>query len=212
MLALGILSNFHQSVLNMALIHMCDGEGHVGQEMRRQYNDWKQITGETVLNPWSDIHQFTIFLPHPDQEYEGISLEEGLTRGYNVEVEPVKDRSELVYDIFPGGHFVTVLKQSQVDGDFTIAATGVFVRNLAILSLDVIIDPDKGEYQPIAIKHPIVRDYPQDWETKLRSFLKGDIREGDLPPVVRYVDRALNQDYRTPAWRDIYSGASSIFL
>lgn len=209
MQALGILSQFHQSVLNMALINICDSESHVGQEMRQQYNAWKQLTGETIINPWHDIHKFTIFLPHPDQAYEGITLEEGLTRGYNVEVEPVKDRSELVYDIFPGGHFVAVLKQSSVDGDYAIAATGVFVRALAILSLDIIIDPDKGEYQPIAIRHPIIRDYPQDWEAKLRSFLKGEIQEGDLPPVVRYVDRALNQDYRAPAWQDIYSNSSN---
>ncbi len=58
-------------------------------------------------------------------------------------------------------------------------------------------------YQPIAIVHPIVRDYPPDWEAKLRAFLKGEISEGDLPPVVRYVDRALNQNYRTQTWQDV---------
>lgn len=210
MQVVGLLSQFHQSVLSMALINMCDSEGHVGQEMRQQYNAWKRLTDETVINPWHDMHQFTLYLPHPDQTYEGITLEEGLTRGYNIEVQPVKDRSELIYDIFPGGHFVAVLKQSLVDGGFTIAATGVFVRALAILSLDVIIDPDKEEYQSIVIKHPIIRDYPPDWEAKLRAFLKGETPEGELTPVVRYVDCALNQDYRTPAWKDIYSGSSGL--
>ncbi len=209
MQALGILSRFHQSVLNMALVNICDSESHVGQEMRRQYNAWKYTTGEAVINPWHDIHQFTIFLPHPDQAYEGITLEEGLTRGYNIEVNPVDDRSQLVYDIFSGGHFVAVLKQSIVGGNYAIAATGVFVRSLAILSLDVIIDPDKGEYQPVVVKHPIIRDYPQNWEDQLRSFLKGEQPEGELSPVVRYVDSALNQDYRTPGWKDIYSDPGS---
>ena len=203
MQVLGILSNFHQSVLNMALINMCDSESHVGQEMRQQYNAWKQLTDETVINPWHDIHQFKIFLPHPHQDYEGLTLEEGLTRGYNVEVEPVKDKTELLYDIFQGGHFVAVFKQNYVDGDFAIAATGVFVRPLAILSLDLIIDLDQQESQPIAIKHPIIRDYPQDWEAQLKSFLRGETPQGDLPPVVKHVDRALNQSYRTPDWRDI---------
>ncbi len=204
MRALGILSHFHQSVLNMALINMCDSESQAGLEMRQQYNAWKQFTDEAVINPWHDIHQFKIFLPHPNQDYEGITLEEGLTKGYNIEVEVVRDRSELVYDIFPGGHFVAVFKQSQVDGDFTIAATGVFVRPLAILSLDVIIDLAQEEYQSIAIKHPIIRDYPQDWEAQLKSFLKGETPGGDLSPVVKYVDRALNESYRRPAWRDVY--------
>lgn len=206
----GILSKFHQSVLNMALINICDSESHVGQEMRRQYNAWKQLTDETTLNPWRDIHQFTIFLPHPDQTYEDMTLDEGLTRGYNIEVKPVKDRSELVYDIFPGGHFVIVLKQSGVDEDFKIAATGVFVRDLAILSLDAIVDPDKEEFQAIAIKHPIIRDYPSDWESKLRAFLKGEIPKGDLPPIVKYVDRALNDSYRTPTWKDVYADFSGL--
>ncbi|MEO0406715.1 MAG: hypothetical protein AAF289_05130, partial [Cyanobacteria bacterium P01_A01_bin.135] len=132
----GLFSKFDQCVLNMALIHLCNTESHVGQEMRRQYNDWKD---GPVHNPWLDIHQFTIYIPHPDQDYEGITLEDGLTQGYNVEVEPVKDPSSLIYNIPQGGHFVVVLKQKQVDGDFAIAATGIFVRSLAALSLDVVI-------------------------------------------------------------------------
>lgn len=205
---LGAFSKFEQCVLNMALINICDRESYVGEEMRRQYNAWKQSTNETVHNPWLDLHQFTIYLPHPDQEYEGVTLEEGLTKGYNVEVQPVKDSSELVYNIPEGGHFVVVLKQRRVNADFAIAATGIFVRSLGILSLDVIVDPDQGEYQSLVIKHPIIRDYPQDWETKLRMFLSGEIRGEELPRLVGYIDRGLNQDYRPPSWNEVYLAAS----
>ncbi|NJO94550.1 MAG: hypothetical protein HC820_09905 [Hydrococcus sp. RM1_1_31] len=205
---LGAFSKFEQCVLNMALINICDRESYVGEEMRRQYNAWKQSTNETVHNPWLDLHQFTIYLPHPDQEYEGVTLEEGLTKGYNVEVQPVKDPSELVYNIPEGGHFVVVLKQRRVNADFAIAATGIFVRSLGILSLDVIVDPDQGEYQSLVIKHPIIRDYPQDWETKLRMFLSGEIRGEELPRLVGYIDRGLNQDYRPPSWNEVYLAAS----
>ena len=203
-----VFSKFEQCVLNMALINICDSGSYVGQEMRRQYNDWKHLTNEVVYNPWLDIHQFTIFLPHPDQAYEHLSLEHGLTKGYNVEVEPVKDPSTLIYPIREGGHFVVVLKQSQVDGDYAIAATGIFVRSLGILSLDVIVDLQQAEYQPLVIKHPIIRDYPQDWETQLRAFLKGEIRDEQLPRVVGYVDRSLNPDYRPPSWNEVSLAAS----
>ena len=212
MQVLGAFSKFEQCVFNMALINICDSESYVGQEMRRRYNAWKQLTNETILNPWLDLHKFTIYLPHSDQEYENVTLEEGLTKGYNVEVQPVKDPSELLYNIPEGGHFVTVLKQKRVNGDFEIAAIGVFVRSLGILSLDVIIDPDEGEYQSLIIKHPIIRDYPQDWETKLRKFLKGEIRSEELPRVVGYVDRSLNRDYRTPSWKDVYLQASGLAI
>jgi hypothetical protein len=185
MQVLGAFNKFEQCVLNMALINICDRESYVGQEMRRQYNAWKRATDETVYNPWLDLHQFTIYLPHPDQEYEEVTLEAGLTKGYNIEVQAVKEPRELVYNIPEGGHFVIVLKQKRVNGDFAIAATGIFVRSLGILSLDVIIDPDQGEYQSLIVKHPIVRDYPQDWETKLRMFLQGKIRGEELPPIVR---------------------------
>ena len=208
MQVLGIFSRFEQCVLNMALINICDSESYVGQEMRQQYNVWKQSTNETVRNLWLDLHQFTIYLPHPDQEYEDVTLEAGLTKGYNVEVQPVKAPKKLVYNIPDGGHFVVVLKQRRVNGDFEIVATGIFVRSLGILSLDVIVDPDQGEYQSIVIKHPIIRDYPQDWETKLRMFLQRKIRGEELPRVVGYVDRGLNQDYRTPSWNEVYLAAS----
>ncbi|NER84411.1 MAG: hypothetical protein F6K42_33760, partial [Leptolyngbya sp. SIO1D8] len=104
----------------MALINICDSESYVGQEMRRQYNAWKQLTQDAVQNPWLDVHQFTIYLPHPEQTYEDITLDEGLTRGYNVEVEPIKDQGDLFYDIPAGGHFVVVMRQHQVNGEFAI--------------------------------------------------------------------------------------------
>ncbi|MEM7761827.1 MAG: hypothetical protein AAF298_27485 [Cyanobacteria bacterium P01_A01_bin.40] len=208
MQVLGTFSKFEQCALNMALINICNSDSYVGQEMRGQYNAWKRETNETVHNPWLELHQFTIYLPHPEQEYEDVTLEEGLSKGYNVEVKLVKDPSELVYDISEGGHFVVVLKQSRVNGDFAIAATGVFVRSLALLSLDVIIDPDEGEYQSLVVKHPIIRDYPQDWETKLKLFLQGETIGEELPRLVGYVDRSLNRDYRSPSWSDVYLAAS----
>lgn len=210
MQVLGTFSKFEQCVLNMALINICDSESYVGQEMRGQYNLWKREKNETVFNPWLDLHQFTIYLPHPEQEYEDVTLEEGLSKGYNVEFKPVKDSSELIYSIPEGGHFVVVMKQSRVNGDFAIAATGVFIRSLGIISLDVIIDPDQGEYQSLVIKHPIIRDYPQDWETQLKMFLQGDTRGEELPPIVGYVDRSLNRDYRAPSWKDVYLAASDL--
>ncbi|MGK7890758.1 MAG: hypothetical protein AB4042_15610 [Leptolyngbyaceae cyanobacterium] len=210
MQAVGLLNKFDQCVLNMALIHMCNSESHVGQEMRRQYNTWKQDSDDPVHNPWLDIHQFTIFIPHPSQEYEGLTLEAGLSQGYNVEVEPVHDPSSLIYDVRQGGHFVAVMKQKQVDGEFAIAATGIFVRSLALLSLDVVIDLMEGETQPIVVRHPIIRDYPQDWETILRQFLQKEISDDGLPRLVGYVDGSLNQDYRSPSWRDIYQAGSGL--
>lgn len=210
MQVLGLFSRFEQCVLNMALINICDSESYVGQEMRRQYNHWKNLTNEAIDNPWLDVHQFTIFLPHPDQTYEDITLGEGLTKGYNVEVEPVKDPDELIYKIASGGHFVVVLRQKQVNGEFAIAATGIFVRPLGLLSLDVIVDLQQGDCQPLIVKHPIIRDYPQDWETQLRQFLQGEISGETLPPIVRYVDRSLNPDYRTPDWQEVYRSDGSL--
>ncbi|GEM_PF-1788380 len=208
MQAIGVFSKFEQCVLNMALINICDRESYVGQEMRQQYNAWKQTTQEAVCDPWQDLHQFTIYLPHRDQDYEGITLSEGLSRGYNIEVEPVQDRSNLPYNIPPGGHFVIVLRQKQIDGEFAIAATGVFVRPLGLLSLDVILDPDLGEYQSLMVQHPIIRQYPEDWQTQMTRFLQGEIPYQELSPVVRSVDRFFNPDYRTPDWQDVYLAAS----
>ena len=125
-------------------------------------------------------------------------------------MEPVKDRSSLIYDIPQGGHFVAVLKQKQVDGEFAIAATGILVRSLAILSLDIIVELTQAETQPIVVKHPIIRDYPQDWETKLRLFLQKEISDEALPRLVGYVDRSLNHDYHSPRWPDIYQAGDGL--
>ena len=208
MQVLGLFSKFEQCVLNISLINICNQESYVGQQMRQTYNQWKGETAETVYSPWLDIHQFTIYLPHPEQEYEDITLAAGLTQGYNVEVQPVANPIQLPYRIPRGGHFVVVLRQKKLDGDFKIAGTGIFIRPLGILSLDLIVDPDLGEYQSIIIKHPIIRDYPQDWESKLNLFLKGEINSEDLPPIVKYVDQAFNRDYRQPSWNDIYLTAT----
>lgn len=212
MQALGVLSKFEQCVLNMALINICDRESYVGQEMRRQYQAWKQVTAETIYDPWQDIHQFTIYLPHREQEYEGITLAEGLSQGYNIEVQPLKNRTHIPYNIPPGGHFVIVLRQKQVNGDFAIAATGIFVRDLGVFSLDVIVDLEGSEYQSLVVQHPIIRNYPQDWQTQLNRFLQGEIPREILSPVVRSVDRAFNSDYRTPDWQDVYLDASEFAI
>ncbi len=56
----------------------------------------------------------------------------------------------------------------------------------------------------MVIKHPIIRDYPTDWQQKLNLFLNQDIRSEALPNLVGYVDQALNQDYRPPDWHEVY--------
>jgi hypothetical protein len=196
-------TRFEQSVISMSLIHLSNQESHVGQEMRKQYNTWRDETDEAIMNPWHDLHWFTIYVPHPEQEFEDISLEAGLTRGYNIEVKRVEDRSSIPYQIPEGGHFVVVLKQQGLGGDYQIAATGIFVRLLAALSLDVIVDRDQGEYQHLAIHHPIIREYPSGWEEKLSQFLHNDISSFDLPNVVGYVDQFTNWDYRPPSWNEV---------
>lgn len=203
-------TQFERCALDISLINLCDRTSHVGREMNRLYNAWKEETAEAVNNPWLDLHQFAIYIPHPEQQYENTTLEEGLTKGYNIEVEPVKDKSQVPYQIPEGGHFVVVLQQNAIDSDFKIAATGIFVRPLAVLSLDVIVDPEKGEYRPLIVKHPIIRDYPQDWQQKLIAFLKNEIGSEDLPEIVGYVDRAINQDYRPPSWHEIYLSARGL--
>lgn len=205
---LGGINKFEQCVLSISLINMCNQESHVGQEMRQRYNRWKGESGETVYDPWSDIHQFTIFLPHPDQEYENITLEAGLTKGYNVEVEPVENPSQLPYRIPRGAHFVVLMRQKGLDSDFKLAGTGMFIRPLGVLSLDLIVDLNEGDYQSITIKHPIIRDYPEGWEDKLSLFLQGEIASEELPQIVRYVDQSFNEDYRQPSWHDIYLAAT----
>lgn len=201
-------TRFEQAVINMSLINLCDRDSYVGQEMRKAYTEWKEESDEAIDNPWRDLHQFTIYVPHPDQEYEGISLEDGLSKGYNVEVKVVRDRSAIPYKIPEGGHFVVVLKQRKLDGDFKIAATGMFIRPLGVLNLDIIVDMDEDQFQPLVVKHPIVRDYPIGWEDKLVMFLKQEIHWQDLPDVVGYVDRSHNADYRPPSWREVYLGTT----
>jgi len=198
------LTRFDQCAINISLINICNQESYVCREMQKLYNSWKSETDEAINNPWLDLHQFTIYLPHPDQKYEDTTLEEGLTQGYNVEVEPVKDKSQVPYRIPEGGHFVVILKQKALDADFTIVATGIFVRPLGVLSLDVILDAEKGEYETLIVKHPVIRDYPQDWDKKLVMFLNREIGSRDLPNLIRYVDGAINQDYRSPTWNEIY--------
>lgn len=197
-------SKFDQCAINMALINICNRDSNLGQEMLNLYHDWKAETGEAVENPWLDLHQFTIYIPHPDQRYEEITIGEALNQAYNIEVQPVKDRSQIPYKIPEGGHFVVVLKQRRLDSEFQIAATGIFIRPLAAIALDIILDPDKGEYQSLIIKHPIIKKYPEGWENKLTAFLKGEITSYDLPNFVGYVDGAFNRDYRSPSWDEMY--------
>jgi len=201
-------TRFDQCVINISLINICNQQSYVGQEMRKLYNSWKEESDEAINNPWLDLQQFTIYVPHPDQKYENITLEEGLTRGYNVEVNPVEDRTQVPYDIPEGGHFVVIFKQKGIDSDFKIAATGIFIRPLAILSLDIIVDLEKAEYQPLVIKHPVIRDYPEGWEQKLAMFINREIRFEELPNIVAYVDQSLNQDYRPPSWNEVYLSAT----
>ena len=196
-------NKFEQSVLNLALINICNQESHLGKQMRQRYNAHKAETDEAVNNPWLDLHQFTIYVPHPNQKYEDITLEEGLNLGYNIDVEPITDDSHIPYNIPEGGHFVVVLKQDSVDGDFRIAATGIFVRPLALFSLDVVTDPDVGSYQSLVVQHPIIRDYPHDIQQKLVQFLNKEISIHALPNVIGYVDQAQNRDYRQPSWQEM---------
>ena len=201
-------TKFDQCVINISLINICNQESYVGKEMRKLYNSWKEETAEAVNNPWFDLHQFTIYIPHPDQQYENMTLEEGLTKGYNVEVKPIEDKSKVPYNVPQGGHFVVILKQKGLDSDFQIASTGIFVRPLGVLSLDMIIDLEKSEYQPLIVKHPVIRDYPEGWEQKLAMFIKREIRGEDLPNLVGHVDQAINRDYRPPSWNEVYLSAS----
>jgi hypothetical protein len=66
-------SKFDQCVMNMSLVNICNQSSHVGQEMLRTYNAWKEESDEAINNPWRDLHQFTIYVPHPEQEYEEVT-------------------------------------------------------------------------------------------------------------------------------------------
>lgn len=196
-------TEFDQCVLNISLINLCNRESYVGQEIQKHFNQWSDETSQPIENPWTQLYEFTIYVPHPEQEYEGITLASGLTQGYNIEVRVVEQRNQLPYQIPMGGHFVVVMKQTGLDAGFQIAATGIFVRPLALLSLDIIIDMDAPEYQSVVVKHPIIRDYPSGWEQKLRQFLNQEISQEDLPNLVKYVDQTFNQDYRSPSWDEV---------
>ncbi len=197
-------NKFEQSVLSLALINLCNQESNVGKAMKQRYNAWKSESDDPINNPWLDLHQFTIYVPHPDQTYEDITLEDGLTLGYNVEVEPIIDRDSIPYNIPEGGHFVAVLKQNEVNGQFKIAATGMFIQPLAALSLDIVMDPDEGKYQSMVIKHPIIRDYPSNFLEQINQYLNQEIHFKQLPNLVGYVDQSQNPDYRQPSWQEIY--------
>lgn len=198
---------FDQCVINMALIHLCNQVSYVSQEMQRQFKAWKNAQNEAIVNPWHDLHQFTIYVPHPDQDYEGLTLEAGLTQGYNIEVKPVFDRSQIPYQIPEGGQFVVVLKQIGLNAGFNLAATGIFIRPLAVLALDIIVDADKPEYQSILVQHPIIRDYPSGLNQTVQKFLNHELQSDELPQLVRYVDQAINPDYHPPTWPDVHLAA-----
>jgi hypothetical protein len=202
------LSQFDQCVLNISLINLCNQESYVGQELQRLHNPW-QNPDRPARDPWLDPHQFTLYIPHPDQQYEGITLGAGLTQGYNLEVKRVVDRSRIPYNIPIGGQFVVVMKQKGLDAGFEVAATGLFIRPLALFSLDWISDRTLLEYQALVVKHPVMRDYPSDWQDKLCLFLNHEISYQSLPNLVGYVDQALNRDYRPPSWHEVYLAAQN---
>lgn len=196
------LPRFEQYVLNMALVHLCDRESHVGYLIRQSMSHAAD-SGEPAPDSGTVLYQVTIYIPHPEQQYEGISLEAGLTQGYNIEVEPVRDRSRIPYALPRGSQFVRVLRQKGLDGSFNLAAIGLFIRPLALLKLDLIVDAQQAEYQAIAVRHPVIRDYPSDWEAKLNQFLQQEISPEALPNLAGYVDRAVNSDYTPPNWTQI---------
>jgi hypothetical protein len=196
------INPFEQCILNMSLIHLCNQASYLGQAVRRLNNPWGE-NDEPTGDPWRRLHQITLHCPHPDQEYEGITLEAGLTQGYNLEVKHIDDRSQVPYRIPVGGQFVVVMRQKAVNAGFTIAATGIFVRPLALLQLDLILDMTTAESQAIVVRHPIIRDYPRDWQEQLQQFLNHTRLYEALPTLVASVDQTLNPDYRCPNWAEI---------
>jgi len=194
-------SQFDQCVLNMALINLCNQASHVGQQLHRLYH--QDNTDEPTINPWHMPHWFSIYVPHPDQEFEEITLEAGLTRGYNVEVKRIENPNQLPYQLQKDAHFVVVLKQKGLNQDYQLAATGIFVRPLAVLKLDIIDDIDKVSYQPVLVTHPILRDYPSHCQDKLWQFLNHEISSEALPDLVGHVDQAMNRDFRSPTWSEV---------
>lgn len=208
MISIARTSQFDQCVLNISLINLCNRDSYVGQELYRLHNPW-QDGEEPTRDLWQQLHQFTLYIPHPDQQYDGITLEAGLTLGYNIEVQRVADNSRVPYKVPAGGQFVVVMKQQGLDAGFEITATGMFIRPLALLRLDLIVDRATSEYQSIIVKHPVIRDYPSDWEAKLKLFLNQEIDYEALPNLVGYVDQAFNRDYRPPSWYEVCLAAQN---
>ncbi|BCU10746.1 hypothetical protein [Microcystis aeruginosa] len=73
-------TRFEQGVINMSLINICDQDGYVGQELGKVYHDYQEENQEAISNPWQDSYQFTIYVPHPDQQYEEMALRELLCK------------------------------------------------------------------------------------------------------------------------------------
>jgi hypothetical protein len=195
-------SQFDQCVLSMSLVNLCNQSSHVGQQLRRLYQE--NDTDEPSINAWAIPHWFSIYVPHPDQEFEEITIEQGLTRGYNVEVKRIDQPEQVPYFLPRNAHFVTVLKQKGLNQNYELAATGIFIRPLAAIKLDIIDQLDGAAYQPVVVKHPIIRDYPSGWEYKLQQYLSQEMSPDALPDVVSYVDQAINQDYRPPSWQEMH--------
>ncbi|GEA26132.1 hypothetical protein MiAbW_00679 [Microcystis aeruginosa NIES-4325] len=82
-------TRFEQGVINMSLSNMCDQNSYVGQELGKVYHDYQEEHEEAISNPCQDSYQFTIYVPHPNQQEEEISLEAGLSRGYDLEVKAI---------------------------------------------------------------------------------------------------------------------------
>uniref|UniRef100_A0A832H5T0 Uncharacterized protein n=1 Tax=Oscillatoriales cyanobacterium SpSt-402 TaxID=2282168 RepID=A0A832H5T0_9CYAN len=199
------ISQFDQCILNISLINLCNQESYVGQSIRQLHNLLDE--NDAPNDPWRTLHQLNLYIPHPDQQYDGITLQAGLTKGYNIEVKTVADPSQIPCKVPEGGQFVVVMRQKGLDDGFVIAATGFFIRPLALLSLDFIVDVSTPEYQSIVVKHPVIRDYPPGWEDKLKHFLDQTIPYDALPNLVGYVDQAVNRDYRPPSWDEVHLAA-----
>lgn len=56
-------TKFDRAVIDLSLIHLCNQESNVGKEMQQRYRDRQEASAEAVLNPWFDLHWFTIAFP-----------------------------------------------------------------------------------------------------------------------------------------------------
>lgn len=80
-------TRFEQGV--MSLLNRCEQNSYVGQELGKVYHDYQEGNEEAIGNSCQDSYQFTIYVPHPNQQEEEISLEEGLSRSYDLEVKAI---------------------------------------------------------------------------------------------------------------------------